>query len=275
MTALTLQLRNHALLRLVTGAAARQQTPRQVLLVVALEDILVLEEAEDGHHLLQARIDLHVARHALQTPAEHVVDEEREVLGRARVPVQEGLEGLLESQLEVLALFEGFLDELVVLLLEGEDPLDVGDRVLDLLRIIQDVAARFADAINHDLLHLFERRWRAAEEPVHALEVLNLVVQKHPGATRVLHVDQRLAMGQDPLLIAQALDLLHRRLMKVVLDPCLLLLDPMLGLPQVVRACILGDVLNRLILVELPRVIQELVLKALSVDASALHPKFH
>mmetsp|Transcript_57808 Transcript_57808/g.152097 ORF Transcript_57808/g.152097 Transcript_57808/m.152097 type:complete len:235 (-) Transcript_57808:792-1496(-) len=234
MTALALQLGDHTLLRLVADAAACEQAPREVLLVEVLEDVLVLQEPEDCDHLLQTGVDFHVAGHALEALPEHVVYEQRKVLGCPRILVQEGLERLLQRQLEVLALFEGFLHKLVILVLEVEDRRDEGHRVLHLLRIPEDVAPSVADAVHHDPLHLLECLRHAAEEAVHALEVRDLVVLEHPGAPRVLHVDERLKVREDPLLVAKLLYLLHGGLVQVVLHTGLLLADALLGLLQIV-----------------------------------------
>mmetsp|Transcript_36597 Transcript_36597/g.104584 ORF Transcript_36597/g.104584 Transcript_36597/m.104584 type:complete len:481 (+) Transcript_36597:201-1643(+) len=275
MAALALQLRDHALFCLVADAPAREQAPGQVLLVEALEDVLVLQEAEDRDDLLEARVDLHVAGHALEAFPEHVVHEQGEVLRSASVLVQEGLERLLQRQLEVLVLFEGLAHEDVVLLLEQQDRGDEGDGVPDLLGVAEDVAAGLANVVDHDPLHLLQRLRGAAEEQIHALEVLHLVVLEHPGAARALHGDQGLVVGEDPLLVAEVLDLLQGRLVEVALHARPLLTDALLGLLQVIRARVLRDVLHGLVPVEPPRVVEEVVLEALAVDVPALHAKLH
>ena len=52
-SALGLQLRDHRFLRVVGDRLVQQQPLRQVDLVVALEDVLLLQELEQDHRLLQ------------------------------------------------------------------------------------------------------------------------------------------------------------------------------------------------------------------------------
>mmetsp|Transcript_69018 Transcript_69018/g.202042 ORF Transcript_69018/g.202042 Transcript_69018/m.202042 type:complete len:260 (+) Transcript_69018:1620-2399(+) len=98
---------------------------------------------------------------------------------------------------------------------------------------------------------------------------------EHPCAPRVFHVDEGLVVCQDPLLITQLLNLFHGRLVEVILNSSLLLTYTPLGLLQIIRASVLGDVLHRLILIELPRVVKKLIFETLSVNVLALHAKLY
>mmetsp|Transcript_137280 Transcript_137280/g.342250 ORF Transcript_137280/g.342250 Transcript_137280/m.342250 type:complete len:211 (+) Transcript_137280:2104-2736(+) len=71
------------------------------------------------------------------------------------------------------------------------------------------------------------------------------------------------------------MDLFHRRLMQIILDPGFFLLDALLRLSQVVRTRVLGYVLHGLILIKLPCVVQELILETLAVHAFALYSQFN
>mmetsp|Transcript_61771 Transcript_61771/g.166639 ORF Transcript_61771/g.166639 Transcript_61771/m.166639 type:complete len:568 (-) Transcript_61771:269-1972(-) len=275
MAALALQFGDHTLLCLVADAAPRQQAPGEVLLVEVFKHVLVLQEAEDGHHLFQVGVDLYVAGHALEALPEHIIHEQGQVLGGPRVLVQEAFERLLLRNLELLVLLEGLLHELIVLVLQGQDRRDEGHGILDLFRVVQDISARLTDAVHHYSLHLLERCWHPAKQEVHPLEVLHLVVLEHPRAPRVLHVNERAAVHGDPLAVAQILHLLHGGLVQVVLHPRFLLSDALLGLLQVIGARVLRNVLHRLVLIELPRGVEELLLEALPVDALALDPQLH
>mmetsp|Transcript_15504 Transcript_15504/g.27517 ORF Transcript_15504/g.27517 Transcript_15504/m.27517 type:complete len:336 (-) Transcript_15504:392-1399(-) len=246
-----------------------------MLLVEILEDIFVLQEAENCDDLLETGIDFNVAGHALETLAEHVVHEQRKVLCCPCVLVQEGLKSLLQGQLEVFALLEGILHKLVILVFQTQNRRDEGHGILDFLGIVEDVPACLADAVHHDLLNLLQSLWYSAEEQIHPLKVTHLVVVKHPRTPRVFHVDKRLVVAVDPLLVAQLLNFLHGRLMEIIFNPRLFLADALLRLFEIVRAGVLRNVLHRLILVELPSVVQELILKALPVNILALHTKLY
>mmetsp|Transcript_13328 Transcript_13328/g.25130 ORF Transcript_13328/g.25130 Transcript_13328/m.25130 type:complete len:340 (-) Transcript_13328:751-1770(-) len=234
VAAFALQFRNHTLFSLITDTASCEQTTCQMLLVEILKHILVLQKPEDCHNLLQTSVNLDIAGHALQTLAEHVIYEERQVLCSARVLVQERFESLLQCQLKILALFEGIFHKLVILVLESQYRRDERDRILDLFGVTEDVTPGFTDAINHYPLHFLERLRHPAKQVVHPLQVLDFVVFEHPGAAGVLHVDQWLEMCQNPLLVTELLNLLHRRLMQVILHSSLFLPDSLLSLLEII-----------------------------------------
>mmetsp|Transcript_40714 Transcript_40714/g.88190 ORF Transcript_40714/g.88190 Transcript_40714/m.88190 type:complete len:273 (-) Transcript_40714:637-1455(-) len=271
MTTFTFQLGDHAPFGLIAHTATCQESSSQVLLVEILENILVLEEAEDGDHLLECCIDIGIVGHASQTLAELVIHIKRQILGRPSVLVEEGFKGLLQRQLKVLAFFEGFLDKSVKLLLQTEDGCDETHGVFDLLWIVQDFSSCFAHAIHHHLLNLLQGNRHAAEEEIHPFEILNLVALEHPRTPRVLHVDQGLVVDRDPFFITQLLDLLHCGFVQIVLHPRFLLSNSLLRLLQIVGAGVLRDVLLGFILIELPGMVQERIFEAFSVDIFALH----
>mmetsp|Transcript_93686 Transcript_93686/g.260816 ORF Transcript_93686/g.260816 Transcript_93686/m.260816 type:complete len:305 (-) Transcript_93686:496-1410(-) len=246
-----------------------------MLLVEILKNILVLEEPEDSDHLFETRINLDITGHTLQALAEHVIHEERQVLGSSCILIQERFECLLQRQLEVLALLERLFHKLVVLVLEVQDRRDERNGILHLFRVAEDIPACIANAIDHDPLHFLQRLRDSAEQQVHPLQVLYFVVLEHPRAARVFHVDECLVMRQNPLLIAQLLNFLHGGLMEVILDPSLFLTNALFGLLEVVGASVLGDVLHRFVLIELPRVIQKLVFETLAVNVLALNAELH
>jgi hypothetical protein len=77
-----------------------------VLLVVLLKDVLLLEEAENHHDLVERLLDL-VLGGALEAELELVVDEERQILGALVVEVDKVLKGLVDGVLEGLVRVEG------------------------------------------------------------------------------------------------------------------------------------------------------------------------
>ena len=75
-----------------THHSAGQQPLGKVLLVVLLKDVLLLEEAEEHHDLVQHRLDI-ILVHALQPLPQLVIHEQGDELGRPLVQVDEVLKG--------------------------------------------------------------------------------------------------------------------------------------------------------------------------------------
>mmetsp|Transcript_30065 Transcript_30065/g.57933 ORF Transcript_30065/g.57933 Transcript_30065/m.57933 type:complete len:232 (+) Transcript_30065:599-1294(+) len=92
VAAFRLKLGDHPLLVVTVGCVLRQESGGQVLLVEVLEDILVLQVAEDRDDVVQQLLPLLIG-HPLHALAHHLVEVQREVLGRggARVEVDEVL----------------------------------------------------------------------------------------------------------------------------------------------------------------------------------------
>mmetsp|Transcript_44083 Transcript_44083/g.95882 ORF Transcript_44083/g.95882 Transcript_44083/m.95882 type:complete len:235 (+) Transcript_44083:950-1654(+) len=154
VTALALQLGDHAFLRLVAHTATCEKAAGKMLLVKVFEDVLVLQEAEHCDHLFEAGVDLDIAGQALQALSEQVINEEGQVLGCPCIFIQKGLKRLFHRQLEVFALLEALLDELIILVLKVQNFGDERDWILDFLRVVEDVCTRRADAVDHDSLNL-------------------------------------------------------------------------------------------------------------------------
>ena len=144
--ALGLQLADHVLLRVVREALVEQEALGQVLLVVALEDVLLLQVAEEDHGLVEQLVDLGLGQ-ALDALAQLVVDEEREVLGRARVQVDEVLEVGVDALPEELVVGERGAQEEVEALLQVQQRLDEDDRGLGAGRVL--VPGRVRIRIGH------------------------------------------------------------------------------------------------------------------------------
>ena len=93
-----------------------EKSPGQVALVVLLEGVLLLQEPEEDHGLVEDGLDLGVA----QTPhplLQLVVDEQGQVLRRARVEVEKVLKVAGDGQLEESVAGKGDAQEPIVLVL--------------------------------------------------------------------------------------------------------------------------------------------------------------
>lgn len=80
-----------------------------MLLIVLLEYILLLDEAEEHHDLVENCFYFFFA-HALKSLAQLLIDEERDELGWFVVGVDEVFECLVDGMLEVFVIGEGACD---------------------------------------------------------------------------------------------------------------------------------------------------------------------
>ena len=92
------------------------------------ETLTCLQEAEEDHGLVEHGLDLRVGE-ALDALLQLVVDEEREVLGRTLVQVEEELKVAGDGLLEEAVVVEGGAQEAVVLVLQVQQVLHVRDGV--------------------------------------------------------------------------------------------------------------------------------------------------
>mmetsp|Transcript_6711 Transcript_6711/g.16301 ORF Transcript_6711/g.16301 Transcript_6711/m.16301 type:complete len:552 (+) Transcript_6711:1193-2848(+) len=273
VTAFGLELLDHLLLGLLGEAALVEQTLRQMLFVVVFEDVLVLQESEDGDDLLQLGLNVRI-RQTLHSLLEELVNVEREELCSAGVLVDETLERRLEAGLELLGLAEGLLDKRVVLLLEVEQGVDEHDRLLNPLGILQNLLTSVYDAFPHDLPHLDKRVGDALEQLKQTLQILLLVIVEHGSATRVLSVHECLVVLLDPLSVHDGHDLVEAARVQVVVYTLRLLAYARLSLLEVVGHAVLRDVSLRLESVEALRLSQVEVLKVVLVNRARLHAEF-
>mmetsp|Transcript_34420 Transcript_34420/g.67291 ORF Transcript_34420/g.67291 Transcript_34420/m.67291 type:complete len:245 (-) Transcript_34420:872-1606(-) len=243
-----------------------------MLLVVALKDILLREEAEHLQRLLQHALHLLVAlprSGPLRLAAPQVVvHRERNELGGAWVLVDEELKRLVQLVDEALLVLEGLLDERVVLILELQQvrhilqvvhlallPRHVGRDRHNLLTLDRNVLGHSVlDQFQPRLLALGRRLVDAREEIKHASEILHLTVFQQPHEPRPLLLNQRLHVPPNQLMLHHLLDppiprvVVHRKARSY---PVLLLLQAALDLLEVVGAPVGGDEVLRLHLVEI------------------------
>ena len=74
--ALGLQLRYHVFLHIIRHALIKEKSLCKILLIIAFEHIFLLEIPEQDHRLVKHALDV-LLRHALHTPLQLVVDEQR------------------------------------------------------------------------------------------------------------------------------------------------------------------------------------------------------
>ena len=268
VAALVLELGDHRALGVVRDRPAAQQPLRQVLLVVLLEDVLLLQVAEEHHHLVERLLDL-LLRRALHPLAQLVVDKERDVLGGVLVKVDEVFERLVQRVGELLVVFKGLLNHLLVLVAQRQQPLHVQHRVALVLLLLHQLGATRLHVRRHNLANHREARRRlrhALEELVHARQVLHFVVLEHHHAARVFHLCQLPHMSRNQLALGHFLDLWLCARIKVVRHAVLLLEQPPLCLLHVVGRRVLRQVLVRFDLVKVGRALQEGLLEVLAVD---------
>eukprot|EP00962_Isochrysis_galbana_P049600 scaffold21095_cov129-Isochrysis_galbana.AAC.4 len=190
-----LELCDHRALGVVAGRAGEQQPLRQLLLVELGEDVLIGQVAEEAHHLLQLVLERLVAE-PLARLLEQVVAEVGEELGGGRladVLVDEHLERLLHRLVEdgvplEAALVRPRADELRVLVVDVEQLLHVRHQVA--LRVgrllLHESQPDVRDVLPHDVGDGRQAGRDAREEPEHAAEVLNLIVEEELLTPRVL-----------------------------------------------------------------------------------------
>lgn len=93
-----------------------------MLLVVSFEHVLLLEESEEHHRLVERQLDF-LFRHALDALLEFVVDEEGQVLGRLAVQVEEMFEIRGYHFLKVGIVLERVDKEVIITILQVEETL--------------------------------------------------------------------------------------------------------------------------------------------------------
>mmetsp|Transcript_23744 Transcript_23744/g.77363 ORF Transcript_23744/g.77363 Transcript_23744/m.77363 type:complete len:746 (+) Transcript_23744:257-2494(+) len=271
VAALLLELLDHRALDVVRDGAAAEQPLGEVLLVVLFEDVLLLQVAEEHHHLVEHCLDL-VLRRAAHALAHLLVDKEGDVLGRALVEVDEVLEGRVQRVEEGLVSTEGALDDALVLVSQREQSLDKLDRVARGARLLRhQLLPPSLDVPRHELADHAQPvgRRHSAEELVRPLEVWYAVVLEHGHDARVLHLCEGAHVLGDELPLDHLVEPPLGRLVEVVCDPLVLLAQPRLRLAHVLGGRVLGEALVRLLAVKVRRRLEEGYLKVALVDVLA------
>ena len=106
------QFRYHILLAVVANRLVEEQPFGQMVLVVAFEDVLLLQEAKQDHRLVKDALNL-LFGHPFDALLQLVIDEERKVFGRFRVQVEEVFEIGRYLLLEYLVAVERLVEESV------------------------------------------------------------------------------------------------------------------------------------------------------------------
>mmetsp|Transcript_31817 Transcript_31817/g.61229 ORF Transcript_31817/g.61229 Transcript_31817/m.61229 type:complete len:652 (+) Transcript_31817:470-2425(+) len=268
IAALLLELADHQALDVVGGRAAAEQPLGQMLLVILLEDVLLLQVAEEHHDFVEQRVNLLVrgAAHAL---AHVLVHEEGDVLWRSLVEVEEELKRLVERVVELLVPVKGALNDSRVLVAQLQQLLNVEDGLLAELLVAHELLAKPLDVLGHDLSHHAQpvgRHLDAPEEAVGALEVGGALVLEHRDDARVRHLGKRAHVLGDEFALRHLAQLGVGARVEVVRHALVLLSQPLLRLAHVVGGRVLANVLARLARIEFGSRLQKGLLEVLLVD---------
>ena len=146
VAALRLQAGDDAALQVFRHWAAPEEPLGQVLLEVALENVFVLQMAEEEHDPVDEVLDL-VLRDILEAAAQLVVEELGEALRGGRLEVHEGLEALLNGGGKDFAAVESLGHHPVELGLECEEALHVGNCAERALGLLHQAGSALLEAL--------------------------------------------------------------------------------------------------------------------------------
>ena len=236
---------------------------------------------------------------------ELVVDEKRQVLGRAHIQVDKVLKVGVDALLEELVVVERHVQEEVGPLLQVEQILNENNgrfvRVLGVggrsssrcrggncggggLDCVAGVALLFdgdqiatllAQVHAHAVGDGLQAVGHAVEELVHVGEIVVFVVLEHVIDAGVLHVDDGFHVSRDELVLEHLDDARLGRLVQVVVGSLALLAYPLVHLAYVDAGAVLGQELLTLHAIELGRLLQERLLEVLVVDGARLDAQHH
>mmetsp|Transcript_30471 Transcript_30471/g.86952 ORF Transcript_30471/g.86952 Transcript_30471/m.86952 type:complete len:439 (+) Transcript_30471:440-1756(+) len=250
--ALHLELRDHALLGVLRGRGLVEQALRELVSVDLGEQVLVAEEGEELHHLGQQLLDLVVGQPLaglLQDP----IAERRHQRGEgvlADVAVDEHFESLFQRLLEQGVLREALQDDALEAVVQVQERLDegrvpegfgLGGHCLSLLHaLVHDLVAPVGDVLPERLRDGLETVVHQREDPMHAGQVLALVVLEEVDHCGFFLQQLRLGLRQQRL-DDHVLEPWLRRPVQVVRHPLLLCVHCRLGLAQVLREGVLHE----------------------------------